>query len=207
MSNSNNNNNNIQEISEIQNKIVPNDLSEDLSKELKEEKSKKIEYSHERKEKLADRIGRIKNKKQLKKIKKIIFEENPETETIKGSNKNSTLMYFHNFTVKTYLKIEKFLRKIDKLKRRKKRKLQESKNNIYSEVCSTLNYTDTIANTLTDTIATETETDMITESENKGTDYSKNRTRLAYSNDEKRIINKKKYEKDMNISKDDKYLT
>lgn len=83
--------------------------------------TKNKEYTLDDKRKLASKISKIKNKAQLRRIKDIIFEENPDVSTTKSSG--GVLMYFQNFTTQTYFRIDKFLKAIDM---KKAEKLRES---------------------------------------------------------------------------------
>lgn len=140
------------------------------------DKTKSKEYSLDEKRKLASKISKIKNKAQLRRIKNIIFEENPNVSTTKSGG--GVLMYFQNFTTKTYYRIEKFLKAIDK---KRAQKLRESLRSTEANLSSEFN-----AN------GTETETNGVN-------DYSNVRNRLRLSNKEKRIMKKKEYERDMNL--------
>jgi hypothetical protein len=127
-----------------------------------------VEYTLDDKRKLASKISKIKNKPQLRKIKNIIYEENENVSKTKSSG--GILMYFQNFTTKTYYRIEKFLNAIEKKKMKKlKESLKSTEANISSEIAD------------------------------NDTDYSKVRNRLRLSNKEKRIMKKKEYERDMNL--------
>lgn len=131
------------------------------------------EYTFEKKKKLAEKISNMKNKLYLKRIKDIIYEENPEI-SVRKSNRG-VLMYFQNFTPLTYYKLDKFIIKLemDKVKRQTKS-------------------------------ITDTSDKLILSSEEPLTvDYSKTRTRLRYSNIEKKIIKRLEYEK---IIKNNKQL-
>ena len=64
------------------------------------------EYPFDKKQKLADKINSIRDKPTLRKIRTIIFSENPTVSARKDSN--GYLMYFQNYTEDTYKKIEKF---------------------------------------------------------------------------------------------------
>ena len=123
------------------------------------------DYSLERKKKLASKISNMKNKEYLKKIKNIIFDENPDISVRKNSR--GMLMYFQNFTPQTYYKLDKLLIKFEteKIKRHTKSITETSDKMMYSseEPISTI-------------------------------DYSKSRTRLRYSNVEKKLIKRIQYE-------------
>ena len=68
------------------------------------------QYSLNKKRKLADIIHKIDNKKDLKKIKDIIYENNPEISVIQT---NSTLlMYFHNLNNNTYYLLDEYISNI-----------------------------------------------------------------------------------------------
>ncbi len=129
----------------------------------------KEEYSFDRKKKLAARISDMRDKDVLRKIRDIIFAENPEVSARKSSN--GYLMYFQNYNNETYYKIEKFLNKVerDKIERQTKSITEISENML-----------------------------MSSEQDDPNTDYTVSRTRLRYSNREKRLIKRRQYENIIN---------
>ena len=110
----------------------------------------------------------MRNKKHLKAIKKIIFEENPDLKTNK--NDRGQLMFFQNCTYETYVKLDKFLKKleIEKIEEQTRSITEASERILMSSEMD-----DGTANAI---------------------DYAKARTRLRYSNHEKKLIRRKKYE-------------
>ena len=68
-------------------------------------------YPFEKKKKLATKISNMKNKVHLRKIRDIIFNENPGVTGRKSSS--GYLMYFHNYTPETYRKIDKYIENSD----------------------------------------------------------------------------------------------
>lgn len=139
-------------------------MSSKTKHKISKEKDKEP-YSFEKKKKLATKISEMKNKTNLRKIKKIIFDKNPGITARK--NDRGYLMFFHNYENETYYKIEKFLNKIEK------EKLEKHAKSI-----------------------TENSDHLILSSDApSATDYSKERTRLRYSNREKRLIKRRIYEK------------
>lgn len=123
-------------------------------------------YSFEKKKKLASKISNIKNKKHLKKIKEIIFKENPDI-SVKKTNRG-VLMFFQNFTPSTYHKIENYLTKVSS----------------YTIKIDTTSLSDNSSKLL-----------LSSDGPSSTTDYSKIRTRLRYSNVEKTLIKRLQYEK------------
>jgi len=84
-------------------------------------------YSFDKKKKLAEKIGKLKTKENVNAIRDIIFSDNPNISVTKKSN--SMLLYFHNLNDSTYLKIEKYLMKVDKKRKDEfKRTLSETEN-------------------------------------------------------------------------------
>ena len=61
--------------------------------------------------KLLSKIEGLKDKNHIKKIKHIIFKQNPELNTIKKSS--GTLLFFHNLSQSTYKKIDNFFNKLE----------------------------------------------------------------------------------------------
>lgn len=66
-------------------------------------------YPHSKKKSLAKKIEKLSDKKSLKEIKKIIFDNNPELDVVKKSS--CILMFFHNLNDKTYRDLETYLKK------------------------------------------------------------------------------------------------
>jgi hypothetical protein len=126
----------------------------------------KEEYSFDSKKKLATCISNLTNKTNLKKIKEIIFKENPNIAVNK--NRRGVLMYFQNFSNDTYVKLDKYLKKIER-------------ENIDRDAKSITETSDQVM--------------LSSEDPNGTTDYSRARTRLRYSNREKRLIKRRQYEK------------
>jgi len=122
-------------------------------------------YNFDKKKKLATRIEKLKNKTHLHRIRKIIFEENPDATSRKSQN--GYLMYFHNYTNETYINIENYLKSIEE----NKTKSIFGTNEYYTEI---------------DSIKT-------TNVESNDTDYETTRSRLRFSNQEKRLIKKRQY--------------
>jgi len=86
-------------------------------------------------------------------------------EATSKKNSNGYLMYFQNYTDDTYVKIEKLLNKIEK------DRLEQQTRSI-----------------------TEMSDNMLMSSDDPNTDYTLSRTRLRYSNREKRLIKRQQYE-------------
>lgn len=127
------------------------------------------EYTFEKKKKLAARISDMRDKETLRKIRDIIFAENPEVSARKSSN--GYLMYFQNYADPTYFKIEKYLNKIEKEKLdRQTRSIAETSEQII----------------------------LSSEADEQTTDYTFSRTRLGYSNRERRLIKRRQYENIIN---------
>jgi hypothetical protein len=128
-------------------------------------------YPIEKKKRLAKEISNMRNKTHLKKIKEIIFEENPEIAVNKDNR--GMLMFFQNLSYRTYIRLDKFLKKIEK------EKLERQTLSITENSEQLLMSSDADVNA--DTV-----------------DYSKTRTRLRYSNKEKNLIKRQQYEKNIN---------
>jgi hypothetical protein len=62
-------------------------------------------YSHKKKEKLANKVSKIKRKKDLVNIFKIINGENDNV----TENNNGLFLFFHNLQYETYIKLENYL--------------------------------------------------------------------------------------------------
>ncbi len=127
----------------------------------------KEDFSFDKKKKLAAKISNMTNKDHLKKIKDIIFAENPDI--IARKSDRGYLMYFQNYSNNTYYKIEKFINRIDLEKIEK--------------------HTKTI---------TKNSDQLVLSSEDHSTDYILSKSRLRYSNHEKRLIKRRQYEKLIN---------
>jgi len=127
------------------------------------------EFSFERKKKMAGKISTMTNKEHLRKIRDIIFSENQNVSTRK--NNDGYLMYFQNYTNDTYYKIEKYLNKIDNEKLEKQTRA------------------------FTETSDRDRDRDQALSSEDPNIDYTLSRSRLRYSNMEKRLMKRIDYEK------------
>lgn len=68
------------------------------------------QYSHDKKQKLADRITTIHKKEYMIKIYEIIKEDNIQI----SENNNGLFMFFHKLSDQTYYKIEQYLKQISK---------------------------------------------------------------------------------------------
>lgn len=131
-------------------------------------------YSSEKQRKLADKIHYLKKldvpKEQqnayFKEIKKIITENNTDAEFVKNSN--GYLTQFQNFTYETYIKLEKFVSRIERHRLRKE-KIENS-----------------ILNSQTD-LASE---DVL----KRKKEYSK---KLRLTNTETHLLNRARYEKEL----------
>jgi len=72
-------------------------------------------YTHEKKEKLVEKINQMKQKKDFIKILEIIKKrENKPTKEIG----NTTLMFFHDLKDETYNEINKYIKKVNKLNKK-----------------------------------------------------------------------------------------
>lgn len=130
------------------------------------ETAEEQKYSVDKKKIMAKKISQMRNKKHLKDIKKIIFKENPKMKTDKSSRGQH--MFFQNCTYDTYVKLDDYMKKIE-LER-----IEEQTRSITEA---------------SDNLLFSSEMD-----ESKTIDYAKARTRLRYSNHEKKLIRRKKYE-------------
>lgn len=74
-------------------------------------------FNYEKKKKLAEKISKIKKKDDLIKIFEIVYEENKHI----SENNNGLFMFFHNLSDKTYQTIEQYLKNL------KKRRCDEAK--------------------------------------------------------------------------------
>lgn len=130
-------------------------------------------FSIEKKRKLANKISEIRDKDDLRKIKKIIFSLNPNIAVNRDSG--GMLMFFQNLTTETYINLENFLEEI-KMRRLTKQAIRITKT-------SEKLHFDTEQFTGNNKV-------FITHSAHS--DSAKNTFR--YSNKEKSIIRKKEYE-------------
>lgn len=71
-------------------------------------------YTFDSKKKLKEKIEKISEKKQLQRIKDIIFRCNPEINV--SQNSSGMLLFFHNLTDDTYIRIENYISRLDKEK-------------------------------------------------------------------------------------------
>lgn len=127
-----------------------------------------IDFSFEKKKKLADRIQKLNSKHELQQIKSIITDNNPDLEFMKNSN--GYFMQFQNLSLNTYIAISKFLDKMDR----------KTIKNIESEVFENSE------------ILSEGITHLTDEIQEKN--ISK---KLRLTNTESHILNRVKYEKEL----------
>lgn len=71
-------------------------------------------YSIEKKKKLAQTIHKISDHAELKQIKNIILKNNPELSITKNSN--GYFMQFQNLSTSTYIELEKYITKLEKVR-------------------------------------------------------------------------------------------
>ena len=128
-------------------------------------------YSHTKKKKLAEKIMNIKDKKQLLKIKTIIFNENPSLSVVKNST--GILLYFQDLKISTYVKLDDFLN-----------------NKIIKKYMKKINNINNIENELS--------CDQNTASSDIVSSLSSNTNDYKYSNKERNIIRRKQYEETLN---------
>lgn len=65
-------------------------------------------YTTKHKQKMADKISKLKKKEDLIKVAEIIYKENPAI----TENSNGIFMFFHKFSDETYTKIETYLKEV-----------------------------------------------------------------------------------------------
>ena len=128
-------------------------------------------YSHTKKKKLAEKLEKLTNKKDLKIVKQIININNPNMDVLKKSS--CVLMYFHNLTDKTYVELDDYITK--KLLKECAKKVQHM-NELESAMSDDLHDVS---------------------SANSGNEQEK-KNKYKYSNKEKNLIRRKKYEKALN---------
>lgn len=128
-------------------------------------------YSHTKKKKLAEKLEKLTNKKDLKMVKKIIYDNNPDMDVVKKST--CILMYFHDLTDKTYSELDDYITK--KLLKECAKKVQNM-NELESAMSSDCNNLS---------------------SGSSGSKKEK-KNKYKYSNKEKNLMRRKKYEKTLN---------
>jgi hypothetical protein len=72
-------------------------------------------FSFDKKRRLADRIQKLTDKKDLMQVKKIIVENNPDLPFMKNSN--GYFMQFHDLSTESYIKLGEYMDKKDEKKR------------------------------------------------------------------------------------------
>jgi hypothetical protein len=96
------------------------------------------EYNIEDIKKILSKIECLKDRKHIEKVKKIIFDENPDLSTTKKSS--GVLLFFHNLTQETYKKLETFFNKLENEKINKiTSTLSESYDKTLSDIDTTSN--------------------------------------------------------------------
>lgn len=150
-----------------------------------ETSTKRKKYSLEKKNKLANKIRQIKDKVCLRKILDIIYEENPKLKVNKDDK--GMLMFFHNLNIDTYFRLEKYLKKVEKAKLIMQNKTITENSEIFKSEEKNISE----KNNSNEKVNTEN-------NNSSDIDYSNTRTRYRYSNKEKSIIKRTKYEKIIN---------
>lgn len=125
-------------------------------------------YSHTKKKKLAEKIMGLKDKKDTKMIKNIIFKHNPNISIVKKST--GILMYFQNLENETYYELDKFIENKLLFECEKKIKNINSIENMFSS----------------DPVSSETD------------DKKSSKSSYKYSNKEKNLIRRNDYERSLN---------
>lgn len=125
-------------------------------------------YSYEKKKRLAERISKVKRKEDMVKIFEIIYQDNKNI----TENQNGLFMFFHKLNDSTYHKIDLFLRSTTKKKTSDDNTTSECKSE------STKGYTSYVKNDFPDQ-----------ESLNP---------KLKYSNREKNLIKRQRYDDHLN---------
>ena len=128
-------------------------------------------YSNTKKKKLAEKLEKLTNKKDLKMVKQIINENNPDMDVVKKTS--CLLMYFHNLTDKTYAELDDYITK--KLLKECAKKVHHM-NELESAMSSDINGL----------------------SSNSSSENKEKKNKYKYSNKEKNLIRRKKYEKALN---------
>ena len=128
-------------------------------------------YSYEKKKRLAEKISKVKRKEDMVKIFEIIYQDNKNI----TENQNGLFMFFHKLNDSTYHKIDLFLRSTTS-----KKKTLDGNNTTTSECRSenTKEYTSYVKNDFPDQ-----------ESLNP---------KLKYSNREKNLIKRQRYDEHLN---------
>jgi len=129
------------------------------------------QFPIDKKKKLASKISELRNKEDLKKIKKIIFETNPNIAVNKDSG--GILMFFQNLNIETYFNLENYLKEIEI------RKITNRTNKITRSSEKLQNGSDSACNKLSDRM-------LFNSNDQKNAEFK-------YSNKEKNIIRKKEY--------------
>ena len=77
-----------------------------------------VSYTHKMKQKLADKISKIKNKDDMIHIFKIIYDDNKNV----SENQNGIFMMFDSLDNNTYIKLDKYLDSLSTVKKKKETK-------------------------------------------------------------------------------------
>jgi len=136
------------------------------------------QYNIEDIKKILSKIEGLKERKHIEKVKKIIFEENPDLSTTKKSS--GVLLFFHNLTQDTYKKLEIFFNKLD--------------NDKINKITSTLS--ESYDKNLSDIEPTS-----------EPTSEPASEPKIKLSNAEKKLIKKKQYHKEIEQKSNDIYIS
>jgi len=131
-----------------------------------------MEYTHDKKKKLAERISKLKKKEDKIAVAQIIYQHNKDM----MENENGLFMFFHKYDDITYHKIEQYLKSLNKKK------------------------SSDDANTLSDKSDTK---EYVSYSKSDFPDQDGLNSKLKYSNKEKNIIKRQRYDDLINDGNDD----
>jgi hypothetical protein len=133
-------------------------------------------YSHTKKKKLAEKLEKLTNKKDLKIVKEIINTNNPDMDVVKKSS--CVLMYFHNMTDKTYSELDDYITK-----------------KILKECAKKVQHMNELESAMSENPRSE---DLNDASSINSSNKHEKKNKYKYSNKEKNLMRRKKYEKALN---------
>lgn len=148
-----------------------------------------FEYKIDDIKKILKNIEALNERKHIEKVKKIIFDENPNLSTTKKSS--GILLFFHNLTQDTYKKLDLFF---DKLETDKIVKITNKLSESYEKTLSDI---DTESNQFAYSVH------VAKSSESPPSKSSQ----IKLSNAEKKLIKKKEYHNEITQKTDDVYIS
>lgn len=139
--------------------------------------------------KILSKIESLKERNHIEKVRKIIFNENPNLSTTKKSS--GVLLFFHNLTQETYKKLELFFVKLE--------------NETIDKITTSLSLSESYDKNLSDKKISDNE--YMSEPISEPISEPMSEQKIKLSNAEKKLIKKKQYHKEIEEKSNDIYIS